>query len=241
MRCTFDPDALLCKQGEQDDCLTGPQVEAARKIYAGASNPRTGEQVFPGLERGSEMQWGAMTGGPEPPIVASYFKYLVFKNPAWDFRTLNLDRDVALADKLDSRILNATDPKLDAFVSHGGKLLMAHGWSDGLIAPRNTVNYYESVLSRLGREKMERSVRLFMVPGMQHCGGGDGTDDFDALDDLNRWVETGEPPKRIVAVRHRGSAVDRTRPLCPFPEVAKYIGSGSTDDAANFVCATIPR
>lgn len=236
-RCHFDPRVLLCKSGQQTGCLTSPQVEGARMIYAGAKNPRTGGQVFPGLEPGSEMEWGAMAGGQEPPIVASYFKYLVFKNPSWDFRTLNFDGDVALADKLDAAILNATNPDISAFIAHGGKLLLYHGWSDGLIAPENTVNYYNSVLHRMGRQKTQDSARLFMVPGMQHCGGGDGTDRFDPVSAIDNWIESGKPPNRIIASHRNGSTVTKTRPLCPYPEIAKYTGKGSTNDAANFVCS----
>ena len=235
-RCQFDPGVLQCKKEEHTDCLTAPQVEAAKKIYAGAKNPRTHEQVFPGLEPGSEGDWEAFAGGPEPPIVASHFKYLVFKNPAWNFRTLNFDRDVALADKLDENVLNATDPNLSKFVSNGGKLLLYHGWSDGLIAPENTINYYTSVVSEIGRERAQGSIRLFMVPGMAHCEGGDGTDRFDAVAALDEWVDRHKAPEHIVAAHNKGPTVERSRPLCPFPEVAKYIGTGSTDDAANFVC-----
>jgi len=236
-RCHFDPGVLLCKDGEQDGCLTAPQVDAARKIYSGAKKPRTRQQIYPGLEPGSEMQWGAMAGGPEPPIVASYFKYLVFKNAAWDFRTLNFDQDIALSDKLNGDVLNATDPDLRAFIGHGGKLLLYHGWADGLIAPQNTVNYYHSVVARLGRGKIENSVRLFMIPGEQHCGGGDGPHQFDEIAALDSWVESGKPPERIVAEHRHGSTVDETRPLCPYPQVAKYTGKGDTNDAGNFVCA----
>lgn len=236
--CHFDPGVLLCKQGDQADCLTAPQVEAARKIYAGAKNPRAGEQVFPGLEPGSEMEWGAMAAGPEPPIVASFFKYLVFKNPNWDFRTLNFDQDIALSDKLYAHILNATDPDLRAFITHGGKLLLYHGWSDGLIAPQNTASYYNSVLRKLGEAKTENSIRLFMIPGMQHCGGGDGAFQFDSVSVIDKWVESGKPPNRVIATHrtHRTAPVDKTRPLCPYPQVATYSGKGSTNDEENFVC-----
>lgn len=238
LRCHFDPGVLLCKYGEQDDCLTEPQVDAARKIYSGATNPRTGEQVYPGLEPGSEMQWGVMAGSPEPPIVASFFEYLVFRNPKWDFRTLNFGQDIALSDKLYGHILNATDPDLSKFIAHGGKLLLYHGWSDGLIAPQNTVNYYDSVLARLGRDKIENSVRLFMIPGMQHCGGGDGPHQFDEMAVLDRWVKSGKTPDRIVTEHRNGPSMDETRPLCPYPQTAKYTGKGRTDDAANFVCSS---
>jgi feruloyl esterase len=240
-RCRFNPKVLQCKNTDGLDCLTAAQVEAARKIYAGPKNPRTGEQIFPGLELGSERGWGFFAGGPQPLIVTSHFKYLVFKNPSWDFRSLNFDGDVALADKLDSGLITATDPNLKEFFAQGGKLFLYHGWIDSLIAPRNTINYFNSVLATIGgSEKVQNSIRLFMAPGMDHCFGGDGPFDFDTISALEQWVEKGKAPDRIVAAHFppdTGSAKpDRTRPLCPYPQIAKYKGSGSTDDASNFVC-----
>jgi feruloyl esterase len=229
------------KNTEGPDCLTAAQVEAARKIYAGPRNPRTGEQIFPGLEPGSEGSWSFFVGGPEPPIVASHFKYLVFKNPNWDFHSLNFDSDVALADKLDNGIITATNPNLKEFLAQGGKLFLYHGWSDGGIAPQNTINYYNSVVAAMGGPDMVRdSMRLFMAPGMDHCSGGDGPFDFDTIATLEQWVEKGKAPERVVAAHLSGGLTsakpDRSRPLCPYPQVAKYKGSGSTDDASNFVC-----
>jgi feruloyl esterase len=236
-RCHFDPQVLQCKEGDGPDCLTPPQVAAARKIYAGPTNPRTGAQVFPGLEPGSELQWSYYSGKNPAPINVAHFRYLVFKNPAWDFRTLNFDSDMALADKLDNDAINATDPNLKAFFEHGGKLLLYHGWSDGLIQPRNTINYYNSVLSTMGADKVRDSVRLFMVPGMDHCFGGAGPDQFDKVKLMDDWVEKSQPPDRIVAAHVNAGVVERTRPLCPYPQIAKYKGTGNTDDAANFACA----
>lgn len=161
------------------------------------------------------------------------------KDPAWDFRTFDADQDVALAEKQDhDNVLKATDPNLKEFASHGGKLILYHGWSDNLIAPQNSINYFDSVVSKLGGlEKTEESVRLFMVPGMGHCAGGEGPNRFDMVAPLEEWVERGKAPENIIASHRSGSQVDRTRPLCPYPQVAKYKGSGSIDDAANFVCA----
>ena len=240
-RCRFDPKVLQCKNADGPDCLTAAQVEAARKIYAGPKNLRTGDQIFPGLEPGSERGWHFFAAGPEPPIVASHFKYLVFKNPNWDFRTLNFDSDVALADKLDNGLISATDPNLKEFFAQGGKLILYHGWNDAGIAPQNTVNYYNSVVATMGGpDKVQNSIRLFMAPGMDHCFGGDGPFAFDTISTLEQWVEKGKAPDRIIAAHFPASAPsgkpDRTRPLCPYPQVAKYKGSGSTDDAANFVC-----
>lgn len=241
-RCHFDPEVLQCKGADGPQCLTASQVEAAKKIYAGPKNPRTGEQIFPGLEPGSENGWNFFGRGAEPLIVASHFKYLVFHDPKWDYRNLNFDSDVALADKLDNGVLNATNPNLKEFFAQGGKLLLYHGWNDPAIAPQNTINYYESVVEGMGGlSKVQNSTRLFMVPGMSHCRGGDGPFDFDSIAALEQWVEKGKVPDRIIAahfapIPHPGKP-DRTRPLCPYPQVAKYTGSGSTDDASNFVCA----
>jgi len=240
-RCHFDAQVLQCKVTDSADCLTAAQVEAAERIYAGPKNPRTGEQIFPGLEPGSEGDWGFFARDPEPPIVASHFKYLVFKNPNWDFRSLDFDRDVALADKLDNGLITATDPNLKEFFAKGGKLLMYHGWNDSLIAPQNSINYYNSVAGAMGgSDKVQDSIRLFMAPGMEHCGGGDGPSDFDTISPFELWVEKGKAPDRIIAAHPAAGTAsakpDRTRPLCPYPQVAKYKGSGSTDDASNFVC-----
>ena len=178
-------------------------------------------------------------GGPGPVgLLASYFKYVVFKNPDWDFRTYDFNRDVARADSEVGATLNAIDPDLKAFVKRGGKLLLYHGWSDPLITPHNTVNYYESVKTVLGAPEAESAVRLFMAPGMNHCAGGPGPNTIDWIAALERWVEQGQAPDEIVASRSVKGVVDRTRPLCRYPHVARYKGSGSTDEAANFVCTT---
>jgi len=160
----------------------------------------------------------------------------VFKDPNWDYKTFDFDSDVARLDR-ESQAVNAMDPNLKPFFAHGGKLLQYHGWIDNLIAPENSVNYYGSVADTLGgASKVIDSYRLFMVPGMAHCRGGDGTDRFDAIGAMEQWVEGGKAPESIVASRYAGDKVERTRPLCPYPQVAVYKGTGSTDDAANFAC-----
>jgi Tannase and feruloyl esterase len=240
-RCHFDPKVLTCKGDDGPSCLTSAQVDAVRKLYSAATNPRTGQEIFPGFEPGSELGWGAMAGPQPHPYTLDLFKYVVFKNPDWDFHTFNLDGDVALADEQDHHSLNDIDPNLKEFFSRDGKLLMYHGWSDPLIPPLNTVNYYESVqklLKVVGAAKAENSMRLFMFPGMTHCGGGEGPNRFDAIGSLSQWVEKGEAPTNMIASHFTNNAVDRTRPVCPYPQVASYKGSGSTDDASNFVCKT---
>jgi feruloyl esterase len=237
-RCHFDPAVLRCKGSETENCLTSAQVEAAKKVYGPFTNPRTHKEIYPGLEPGSEPGWVAFTG-PQPfPISNDYFRYVIHNTRDWDFRTFDADQDVVLAEALDrDNVLKAVDPNLNKFVSHGGKLILYHGWSDNLIAPLNSVNYFDSVVSKMGGlEKTQESVRLFMVPGMGHCSGGEGPNNFDMIAPLEQWVEQGKAPVRVVASHKTGGQVDRTRPLCPYPQVAKYKGTGSTDDAANFVC-----
>ena len=237
-KCHFDPKVIECKGADGPDCLTAAQVETARKVYGPATAP-DGTQFFPGLEPGSELVWGFMMGGPEPSRIGSdYYTYILHKDPKWNPRTMDFNKEVAEADKLDRGIINATNPDLSKFKAHGGKLIMYHGWADALIVPENSINYYQSVVEAMGgARKTEDFFRLFMVPGMGHCGGGEGPCNFDALSALEQWVENGKPPDRIVASHSTAGRVDRTRPLCAYPRVAKYKGSGSTDDAANFTCA----
>ena len=236
-RCHFDPGTVLCKGAEGESCLTAPQVEAARKIYAGAINPKNGKPVFPGMVPGSELVWPALAGPKPFAIPVSHFQNVVFKDPRWDYLTLDFDRDVALADKTDHGLLNATDPNLKPFFAHGGKLLMYHGWNDQLITPLNSVNYYNSVVKASGgAAKVNDSYRLFMAPGMNHCGGGDGPSRIDAVAAIDDWVSQGKAPDTMLAEHLTANKVDRSRPLCPYPQVAKYKGTGSADEAANFDC-----
>ena len=231
LTCKFDPQTIACKAGDSSSCLTAPQVEGVRRIYAGASNPHTGEFIFPGFERGSEELWT-----PTPVSYAvDYFKYIVFNDPNWDPKTLNFDGDLARAARVENvKIFDATDPNVETFTNRGGKLLMYQGWAEPGIPPRNVVTYYGEVQKKT--KNAADSVRLFMVPGMGHCGGGDGTSTFDMVAALDQWMTTGKAPASIPASRVRNGVTDRTRPLCPWPQVATYKGSGSTDDAGNFVC-----
>jgi feruloyl esterase len=241
-RCKFDPKVLECKGEDSSSCLTAPQVEAARKIYAAPKNPRTGKEIFPGLEPGSEMGWAGLAGKDAFGYAMNWLIYGVFKDPKWDYKTLNFDSDVALSEKTGGDAEDANDPNIKPFISRGGKLLMYHGWADPLIAPRNTVNYYQAVLAKLDSVRNLRDdVRLFMVPGMLHCAGGDGPNTFDTLAALEDWRENGKAPEKIIASHMTNGVADRTRPLCPFPQVATYKGSGSTDQAENFVCAAPAR
>jgi feruloyl esterase len=237
-RCHFDPASIQCAGPDGPTCLTPPQVAAARKIYGAAKSPRTGQTIFPGLEPGSEGGWGPLAGGPEPFTIATdYFRFVLFTDPNWDYKTLDFDKDVALADKIDGGSINAIDPNMDAFFRRGGKIVMYHGWSDQLISPQNSIDYYKSVVAaRRGAARGTNDIRLFMVPGMAHCGGGAGPNRFDALGALERWVEQTKAPDQIMAARMTNGVAVRTRPLCPYPQVATYKGSGNTDEASSFVC-----
>jgi feruloyl esterase len=232
-RCHFDPKTIECQSGDEPTCLTAGQVEAAKRMYTAPVNPRTNVPVYFNVEPGSELGWSMLARGPEPFSAATdQFRYVVFKNPQWDWHSLNLDSDVALADQIDHDTINAGDPNIKAFLGHGGKLLMYHGWADPGVPPLASVNYYKTAVDTLGGErKTEDSIRLFMVPGMGHCGGGEGPNRFDMMPAITAWREKGQAPERIIASRP-----GRTRPLCPYPKVAKYKGSGSIDDAENFVC-----
>ena len=168
----------------------------------------------------------------------------MFDDLDWDFRTFDYDEDLAFALEKVGAALDAVDPDLRPLRDNGGKLIVYHGWSDADISPLSSIDYYEDVVSVVGEGREHAAAladtreffRLFMAPGMGHCAGGPGPDRFDALTALEQWVEEGKAPDRIVASRIRDGEVDRTRPLCPYPEVARWTGSGSTDAAANFEC-----
>jgi feruloyl esterase len=238
-QCHFDPSTLLCRAGESDHCLTAPQVEAVRMAYAPARKGN-GEMIYPGLAPGGEAGWAALVGiGAAPGALnIEMFQYVAHENPNWDWRTFDLERDTELADEKGG-YMNAINPDLSAFKRRGGKLLIYHGWNDGAsggsISPLISVEYYSSVLAKMG-PRQEDWLRLFMVPGMAHCGGGPGPNQFNALAAMERWRESGTAPDQIPAYHVTNNRVDRTRPLCSYPRVAVYKGNGSINDDGNFVC-----
>lgn len=217
-------------------CLTAPQVDAARKLYASAASIEAQQATFPGMMPGSELGWDPINGLQPFAIGESHFRYLVFKNAAWDFRSFSFDRDSTAAEEA-SRLITATGPNLKPFFDRGGKLIQYHGWNDQQISPTASIGYYKSVEEKLGGQaKISGSYRLFMAPGMMHCGGGPGPNEFNGMAALERWRESGIAPDQITASHVENNRVIMTRPLCPYPQVAKYKGTGSTNDAANFSC-----
>ncbi len=236
-RCKFDPAVMACKGPDGPGCLTPPQVETARAIYGPVKDPKTGATIsFPLLHPGSELVWATL-GGPEPfAIAVEAYRYIVFNDPNWNPDLFDASADI---DRLESKAVGFDPPSanLKPFFSRGGKLLMYHGWADQQVAPLNSVTYFDAVLSATGKSAAEKSIALYMVPGMGHCQGGAGTDTFDKVAAIEQWIDTGRAPTQIAASHQTAGKVDRTRPLCPYPQVARYKGTGSTDDAANFACA----
>jgi feruloyl esterase len=256
--CRFDPsvDVAACPAGtDGPDCLTAAQAETLKKIYGGVINK--GGPVFAGFMYGSE----AVTSGPngaasgwanliipaKPGVKPADFnlaegvlRYLVLDppQPNYDYGTFDFDRDRRLVERW-SKLADAKDPDLSAFRRGGGKLLITYGWADAILQPLMGVNYYESVVARNGAKTTDFA-RLFMVPGMAHCGGGVGPDRMDGVTAVIDWVEKSKAPDALIATKVTNGQVVRTRPLCPYPQVARYKGQGSIDDAASFSC-TAPK
>ena len=233
--CKFDPAVLQCKGNASDDCLTAAQVALVKTIY---SPLKVKSHNTAGLAYGSELNWTPQgwSGGAQATGL-DHYRYLVYSDPEWPVSKFDPATDPAKLEEGPSGQIDARDPDLKSFFARGGKLLMYHGWADPQISPLNTTTYYEQVVKAAGGAgKISGSYRLFVAPGMAHCGGGEGPNDFDKIGPLEEWVEHGKAPDQIVASHAKGGAVDRTRPLCPYPQVATYKGSGSIDEAANFAC-----
>jgi len=270
-RCSFDPSTLLCKGTDADSCLTAPQVDALKKIYGGPRNSR-GEQISSGYEPGAEAEpgfpgiafssyvFGAAPGMSLDAFFSSaFYGAFVFDNPGWKFSDLNFDKDIATTDSKVGGILNAADPDLSAFRAHGGKLIHYHGWNDGSPPPRHSTQYYDRVAQKMGGyESVQKFYRLYMAPGMMHCGSGAGPNLFGNMLDfvpsnnadhnvflaLERWVEDGAAPDQIIATKladDPAKGVEMTRPLCPYPQVAKWTGKGATSEAQNWTCKASPE
>jgi len=252
-KCQFDPGTLTCAAGQDEStCFTAAQVQAVKDIWSGPTNS-AGDVLYPGLVPGGEAGRGGwsswVTGqqayaGTHFMAAEDFMRNMVFDDPEWDFRTWDYERDLPIALAKTGEALDADDPDLRPLRDRGGKLLVYHGWSDSDISPIGTIDYYEEVMSLIGDgassdealAATKEFFRLFMVPGMGHCRGGPGPDSFDALTAMERWVEQGVAPDQMVASKMADGEVVRTRPLCTYPQVAEWNGTGSTDDAANFSC-----
>lgn len=247
--CGFDPVSIQCRAGEDaDTCLTPMQVGTLRAIYDGVRDAG-GNLLLPGFPRGSEMQLGLLIMGPEPfPVATSYFRSLVHGgNPAWDFRQMQWAQELAAARAFGGDALDVPADGLAAFFARGGKLLLSHGWNDGLIPAGNTLAFHRDLYAALPAQQAQQQLRLFMAPGMDHCSGGEGPSRFDTLGTIDAWAEGGPAPMSITASRVNSpmpGAVQlppMTRPLCAYPLAAKHDGSGDMLDAASFTCALPER
>ncbi|HXW56254.1 MAG TPA: tannase/feruloyl esterase family alpha/beta hydrolase [Candidatus Cybelea sp.] len=262
-QCHFDPSTILCKGADSDSCLTEAQVIALKKLYRGATDSK-GKAIFPGFMPGGEEGqggWPLWITGPVPAKALlfafdyGYFADMVYDDAGWDYKKANLDEALATSDRKFANVLNSNDPNLKPFHARGGKLIVYHGWSDAAISPLNSINYYESVIQQMGKPDADSFLRLYMVPGMQHCAGGPGPDVFgenglSVSNDpqhnmyvaLEQWVEKGTAPPALIASKLEGRGPDAkaklSRPLCPYPQEARYKGSGDPNEASNFTCET---
>lgn len=235
-KCAFDFTALTCAGDDRADCLTADQVETASAMTRPIRDPKSGAVLHPGrYYPGSELGWGGVAGPAPSGESHEGMRKIVF-TPDWDYHTIKVPEDVERAVKADNGLLYGGDPDLSRFFNRGGKLLMYHGWADPLVSPDTSLIMYKQISSAVGSASAARSLVLFMVPGMGHCQGGPGTDVFDKVAAVDRWVETGIKPQSIDASHVTNGVVDRTRPLCAYPTSAHYIGTGSTDDAKNYRC-----
>ena len=249
-RCHFDPGALQCRGADAPDCLSAAQVQAVRRLWAGPDE-QAGAGYYPGLERGGEAElWPGWILAPTAEanthgaLGLPFFRYFVYSDPHWGFSGFDFRTEPALIDAKFAVVLDATDPDLRPFQRRGGKLIHYHGFSDPDIPPQASIDYHDRVAASLRQDSSHPDAdsfyRLFMVPGMGHCGGGPGPNSGDMLAALERWVERGAAPGRVVATKFRDDdprrGVLRKRPLCPYPRAAHYRGRRSTDDARNFSC-----
>jgi feruloyl esterase len=263
--CRFDPASLQCRAGDGADCLTAPQVAALRSMHDGARNPRTGERIYFGFPPGSENSgrilpnlpgWSLYWADPKDaarPARASFWRVWAFGDPHWNWWDFDFDHGMAAVDERLAPVINAMDPNLGRFHQRGGRMIHFHGLADPVVPPMDSISYHERVVARLAEQPGQAGdaaqarrdaagfYRLFLVPGMEHCRGGAGPDSFDGLGALVRWVEEGVAPDRIVATRFEGEGAARrpafSRPLCPYPQQARYRGQGDPSDAGSFTCS----
>lgn len=261
-QCKFDPAALLCKADDSNECFTAAQIITLKKLYEGPHDGK-GDLIFPGYLPGAEEGdggWGLWITGQAPgksllfAFGTGYFSNMVYEKADWSYKSTKVNDGLKAAEAKTAKILNATNPDLSAFKARGAKLILYHGWNDAAISALNTINYYNQVASKMGQTETETFSRLYMVPGLQHCGGGPGANSFGQLGQgapdpqhnielaLEEWVAKGIAPSEIVATKYvdddPAKGLKFTRPLCPYPQAAKFKGTGDLNDAANFVCAS---
>lgn len=261
-QCKFDPASMLCKAGDSNECLTAPQITALKELYEGPRDASS-NLIFPGYLPGGEEGpggWSTWITGTAPgksllfAFGGGFFSNMVYEKADWDYKKTRVDDGLKAAEKKAAKILNSTNPDLSSFKVRGAKLILYHGWNDAAISALNTINYYNAVESKMGQKETDAFSKLYMVPGLQHCGGGPGANSFGQLGEgapdpqhnmelaLVEWVEKGIAPSEVVATKFvdddPSKGVKFTRPLCPYPQAAKFKGTGDRNDAANFVCTS---
>ena len=264
--CDFDPATLLCKKGQKNECLTGPQVTAMQLLYKDVYDSK-GEFVYPGLSPGDEAFWAWSfgptenrgTGSVSAPFAIGLYQALVFQDPQWDFRTFDLERDLPKALARDNiKAVYAENPDLSGFKAAGGKLLHYHGFNDPGIPARASIVYYNSVVENMGGVgNVDPFYRLFLGTGMRHCGTGPGPNavggtfalpspsrdlDHDLIAALAHWVEDGVAPSQIIATKYTkddpAKGISAQRPWCAYPKVAYFGGKGDRNKASSYACST---
>jgi hypothetical protein len=250
--CHFDPKVLLCTSGDAPNCLTHPQLDALSKIYGGPVNPITGHSIYPGFPPGYEGlagnwdTWIIGANSSQSQFANQFMAGFVTGDVNWNFRSFDFATDLAKVDAAIGSIINSDNPDLSAFAAHGGKLILFQGWADAAITPWGTIQYYHDIQQKMGTVQAHGFVRLFMAPGMMHCGGGPGPNNFDAVSAVAQWREKNQAPETLIAARYanpmavmtgmpKGDPLS-TRPLCAYPKVAHWTGKGSVDQAENYVC-----
>jgi feruloyl esterase len=259
-RCHFDPASLLCKPGSAPGtCLTQPQIDAANRIYQGV-HKSDGTALFQGFARGSELKWPQMWASKTPGGSSwDFWRYSVFQNPQFRNIDFDFDRD---ADRGLSTVragMRVADiynvkPDLSAFRARGGKLIIYHGWADEQVTPYASLDFYAHMVAEQNQDGTDAFLRMFMLPGISHCSGGPGAGNIggatpalshdpehDVVAALDAWVVKHRAPAQLIAAHlDDNKKVDRTRPLCPFPQEARYKGTGDSNDAGSFICAVPP-